>query len=370
MWPYFIEKFGNASSLNHAYGHEAAEAVAASRGQVARLISAVPEAIVFTSGATEANNLAIKGVLRAGPRGGHLITTAAEHRAVLDPAKRLKRSGFEVTVLPVDRTGQVDPGQVASAIQSTTRLVSVMAANNEVGTLSRVAEIGAICRRRGVLFHCDATQAVGRIPVDVTAWNVDLLSLSAHKFYGPKGVGALFVRQGEPRVRLEPLFDGGGHEQRLRSGTLAVPLIVGLGTASALAAAELPVESGRIQDLRDRLWSGLSGRIVGLIRNGDSAYCLPGNLHVSVPDLDGDVLLNALTEIAVSSGSACTTAEPEPSHVLRAMGLNDRLARSSLRFGLGRMTTEEEIDFAIEYTSNTIDRLRRTGTSGNRGGQG
>lgn len=361
MWPYFVERFGNASSLNHAYGHEAAEAVALAREQVGRLIGAPPEAIVFTSGATEANNLAIKGVLRAGRAGGHLVTTAAEHRAVLDPARRLQRSGFNVTILPVDPTGKVDPAQVAAAIQPATALVSVMAANNEVGTLSQMAEIGAICQQRGVMLHCDATQAVGRIPVDVRAWKVDLLSLSAHKLYGPKGVGALFVRQGEPRVRLEPLQDGGGHEQRLRSGTLAVPLIVGLGLACELAGSELPAESVRIGQLRDRLWTGLAERIAGLIRNGDPAYCLAGNLHVTIPDVDGDVLLNAFTDVAVSSGSACTTAEPEPSHVLRAMGLNDRRARSSLRFGVGRMTTGDEIEFAIEYSADTVARLRQSG---------
>lgn len=357
MWPYFVERFGNASSINHAYGHEAAAAVAAARSQVAELIGAEPESLVFTSGATEANNLALKGVLWASRPGAHLVTSVAEHRAVLDPANRLRREGYGITFVPVGSHGRVDPQAVAEAIRPETMLVSIMAANNEVGTLNPIAEIGRICWERGVLLHCDAAQAVGRIPVDVDEWNVDLLSLSAHKLYGPKGVGALYVRRGERRIRLEPLFDGGGHEGRLRSGTLPVPLIVGLGRACELARAELSDASRRIAALRDQLESRLLS-ISDVTRNGHPTSRLPGNLHVSIAGLDGDVLMNALTEIAVSSGAACTTAVPEPSHVLRAMGISDRLARASLRFGLGRFTTPDEIDFAAKYVAETVHRLR------------
>lgn len=358
MWPYFTESFGNAASLNHAYGQEAAAAVTDGREAVSRLIGAPAESLVFTSGATEANNLALKGLLWSAPAGAHLVTSVAEHRAVLDPVKRLQREGFEVTLVPVDSCGQVSPQAVAEAIRPHTALVSVMAANNEVGTINPIPEIGRICRERGVLFHCDAAQAVGRIPVDVDEWQVDLLSLSAHKLYGPKGVGVLFVRRGERRIRLEPLFDGGGHEGRLRSGTLPVPLIVGLGRACELAGLERPVEARRITALRDRLESELLS-LPGVNRNGHLTERLPGNLHVSIEGLDGDVLMNALTEIAVSSGAACTTAEPEPSHVLRAMGVPDRLARASLRFGLGRFTRDEDITFAARYVTETIQRLRR-----------
>ena len=411
MWPYFVDKFGNAASINHAYGHEAAAAVATAREQVARLIGAPPESVVFTSGATEANNLAIKGVLWASRPGAHLVTSVAEHRAVLDPANRLRREGYGVTFAPVDAHGRVDPEAVADAIRSETALVSIMAANNEVGTLNPIVEIGRICRERGVLLHCDAAQAMGRIPVDVDAWNVDLLSLSAHKLYGPKGMGALYVCRGERRIRLEPLLDGGGHEGRLRSGTLPVPLIVGLGRACELllelvtnhdegchavtpeagrhagatgglpasasgitpgtggqAASGTPlrtsdhtalsIESSRIATLRDRLESQVLA-IPDVTRNGHPTARLPGNLHVSIAGLDGDVLMNALTEIAVSSGAACTTAVPEPSHVLRAMGVPDRLARASLRFGLGRFTTADDVEFAAKYVAETVHRLRR-----------
>ncbi|MGE5193634.1 MAG: cysteine desulfurase family protein [Deltaproteobacteria bacterium] len=358
MLPFFDEQFGNAASINHRYGWEAAEAVETARQQIARFLNASPDAIVFTSGGTESNNLAIKGVMRAAPPGGHLIVSAAEHRSVLDPAKRLARQGYELTIVPVDQTGRVEPQAVADALQPQTVLASVMLANNEVGTINPVREIAEICRGRNVLLHCDAVQAVGRIPVDLQALSADLVSFSAHKLYGPKGIGALYVRPGEPRIRMEPLFDGGGHERRMRSGTLPVPLIAGFGTACRLAADGLPQEAVRLKALRDRLWEGLSQRLEGLFVNGHPVERLPGNLNVSFDGVDGQVLMTSLTEIAVSSGSACTSADPEPSHVLRAMGVSEARSKASLRFGLGRFTTGEEIDFAIDYVATTITRLR------------
>lgn len=358
MLPFFCEKFGNAASVNHRFGWDAAEAVAAAREQIARLWHTPAKSLVFTSGATEANNLALKGVLRASPPGSHLVTNAAEHRAVLDPARKLERSGYEVTILPVDRFGRVDPQQVADALRTNTVLVSVMFANNEVGTINPVREIGEICRGRNVLLHCDAAQAVGRLPIDLEELPIDLLSLSGHKLYAPKGIGVLYVRRSGPRVKLEPLLDGGGHEERLRSGTLPVPLIVGLGAACEIAAAALPEEMSQLAALRDRLWTGLSQRIDSLTRNGHPAECLAGNLNVSFDGVDGDALMTSLTEIAVSSGSACTSADPEPSHVLRAMGVGDARSKASLRFGLGRFNTADEIEFAIGYVVETVGRLR------------
>lgn len=358
MLPYFTAKFGNAASVNHAYGQEAAAAVENARAQVAALLGSEPSSIVFTSGATEANNLAIKGVLRAAAPGSHFITTAAEHRAVLDPAKKLKRAGFGVTVLPVDEHGLVDPQRIDEAITEKTVLVSVMTANNEVGSLSSIEAIGGVCRRRGVPFHTDAAQALGRIPLDLASLPVDLMSGSAHKVYGPKGVGCLVVRRGEPRIRVEPLFDGGGHERNLRSGTLAVPLIVGFGAACEIAAREMTSEAARLTALRTRLWSSLSSAVEGLILNGHPTARIPGNLNFSVEGVDGAALMAALTRIAVSSGSACTTADPEPSHVLRAMGRSDVLTRASLRFGLGRGNSSEEVDMAAALTADAIRRLR------------
>jgi cysteine desulfurase len=366
MMPFFTTTFGNAASVNHAYGRAAAEAIETARGQVAALAGVESRCVVFTSGATEANNLAIKGVMRGAPSGSHIITTAAEHRAVLDPVKRLKRSGCDVTVLPVNEHGVVAPGRVADAMTAKTVLVSVMAANNEVGSLSPIAEIGALCRARGALFHTDAAQALGRVPFDLSSMPIDLLSGSAHKLYGPKGIGCLIVRRGEPRIRIEPLFDGGGHEQHLRSGTLPVPLIVGFGLACEIAERERDDETARLSALRDRLWTGLTARLDGLIRNGHPTERLAGNLNFSVEGVDGEALMTALTEVAVSSGSACTTVDPEPSHVLRAMGRSDRLTRASLRFGLGRFNTTEEIDFAIQYVGDAIERLRGLRSSGDR----
>src|SRR5262245_37899250 len=328
MLPYFEVQFGNAASINHRYGWEAAEAVEASRQQIAAFLNAPPQSIVFTSGGTEGNNLAIKGALRAAPRGSHLIVSAAEHRSVLDPARKLARQGCELTIVPVDYTGRVDPQSVASALRPQTVLVSVMLANNEVGTINPVREIAQICRARGVLVHCDAVQGLGRIPVDLTHLLADLVSVSAHKVYGPKGIGALYVRADAAPIRLEPLFDGGGHERRMRSGTLAVPLIVGFAAACGLAAEGLAAEAERLAALRTRLWEGLSKRLEGITVNGHRVERLPGNLNVSFDTVDGEALMTSLTDIAVSSGSACTSADPEPSHVLRAMGVSEGLSRS------------------------------------------
>ncbi len=358
MWPYFVEHYGNAASINHWFGEVAGKAVEAARAQISALLGTEPAALAFTSGATEANNLALKGVLHGAPADSHVITTVAEHRAVLDPAKKLQRSGYAVTLLPVDAYGRVEPLRVAESLRPNTVLVSVMAANNEVGTLSHIEEIAGICRRHGALFHCDGAQCVGKLPLDLSKIPIDLLSVTAHKLYGPKGVGALFVRRGERRIRLEAQMDGGGHEGRLRSGTLPVPLIIGFGQAAEIVAQEMSREGERVAALRDRLWVELSHRLEGLTLNGHPTDRLPGNLHFSVDGVDGDALMNSLREIAVSSGSACTTANPEPSHVLRAMGVADARSRSSLRFGIGRFNTLEEIEFAAGYVEEQVRRLR------------
>jgi cysteine desulfurase len=326
---------------------------------VARALGAEPREIVFTSGATESNNLAIKGVARAATRrGNHLVTAASEHRAVLDPFKRLARQGWEITVVPCDENGRVSAAAVAVALTERTVLVSIMAANNEVGAINPIAEIGRLCHDHGVVFHTDAAQAVGKIPLDVQADSVDLLSLSAHKIYGPKGIGALYVRRRDPQVRLEPLVDGGGHERGLRSGTLPVPLVVGLGLAAEIAMRERDDEARRLLELRERLHQGIAGRVPGIRLNGPPADRLPGNLNLSFGDVDGEALMMAMRDIAVSSGSACSSAEPEPSHVLLAMGLDEDMARASLRFGLGRFTTTDEIDFAIDTVAAAVERLR------------
>jgi cysteine desulfurase len=356
--PWYREKFGNAASVNHAFGWQAAEAAERARDEIAILLGTESRTLVFTSGATEANNLALKGVLARAPRKSHLIVSAAEHRAILDPARRLERDGHELTILPVDRHGRVDPQQVADAITPRSALVSIMLANNEVGTISAIREIGDICRARGVPLHCDAAQAIGRMPVNVAELPIDLLSLSGHKLYAPQGIGVLYVRRGMPPVRIAPLLDGGGHERRLRSGTLPVALIAGLGMACHLVGELLPGESVRIAELRDRLWNGLSQRIAGLTINGHPSERLPGNLHISITGIDGETLMRNLKEIAVSSGSACTSADPEPSHVLRAMGISESLSKASLRFGLGRFTTSEEVDFAIQYVVDVVSKLR------------
>lgn len=359
MMPYFGEKYGNAHSRHHSFGRVADEAVQAARAEVAGLIGADPREILFTSGATESNNLAIRGVANMyRSRGDHIVTVATEHHAVLDPCLRLGREGFRVTVLAVDALGRIAPDQVRDVITESTILVSVMAANNEIGTLGPMAEIGRLCKERGVLFHTDAVQAAGKVPFDVETFGVDLASLSAHKLYGPKGVGALYLRRRDPRVRLTPLFDGGGHEQGLRSGTLNVPGIVGFGKACALCRAADGAEAARILVLRERLRKSLESRLTEIRLNGHPKERLPGNLNMSFAHVDGEALMMAMRDIAVSSGSACTSASVEPSYVLRAIGLSDDLARSSLRFGIGRFNTAEEIDFAVEAVVNAVERLR------------
>ncbi len=359
MLPYFGDDYGNAASTTHEFGRRAAAACDRARDQVARLIGAEAKEIIFTSGATESDNLAIKGaVAMARKRGNHIITAATEHHAVLDPCKRLTREGFDVTFLHVDRYGLVDPDDVRRAITDHTVLISIMAANNEIGTIAPIAEIGQIARERGVLFHTDATQAVGKIPVDVNTMNIDLLSLSAHKMYGPKGVGVLYLRR-RPPVRLSPLFDGGGHERNMRSGTVAVPLVVGLGQACELCVDEMHGEAARIAALRDRLRQGLETQIDEVTLNGHPSLRLTGNLNMSFAYVEGEALLMSMKDVAVSSGSACTSANPEPSYVLKAIGLSDDLAHASIRFGLGRFNTEEEVDFTISCVAETVGRLRR-----------
>jgi cysteine desulfurase len=362
MLPFFSYIYGNAASRHHRFGGQAAEAVEAAREQIAALIGATPKEIIFTSGATESDNLAIKGAAPLlKPRGHHLITCQTEHHAVLDVCKRLQRDGWHVTFLPVDAKGRIAAEQVAEALRPDTVLVSLMLANNEIGVVHDIAAIGRFCKTRGVLLHTDAAQAVGKIPIDVEGLHVDLLSVSAHKLYGPKGIGALYVRRRDPAVRLEPLFDGGGHERGYRPGTLPVPLIVGFGVACSLAGAEMPAEAERLRRLRNRLYRGLKERVPDMALNGpdiDGSDRLPGNLNVSFPHVHGEALLMALRSLAISSGSACTSASVEPSYVLRAMGISDELAHASLRFGIGRYNTDEEIDFAIGEVATAVERLR------------
>ncbi len=358
MLPFFREDFGNAASKSHVFGWRAEEAVEGARAEVATLIGASPNEIVFTSGATESDNLAIKGAAHAQQeRGRHLVTCRTEHKAVLDPMKRLEREGFSVTWLPVGADGRVDPEAVRDAIRPDTTLVSLMHANNETGVIHPIEEIGRITHEKGALFHCDAVQSVGKIPFDVEAANVDLASISAHKMYGPKGVGALYVRR-KPRVRLVAELDGGGHERGHRSGTLNVPGIVGLGKACALARAEMGAEATRVGALRDRLRDGLVGAIERVTVNGSLEHRLPGNLNVSFAYVEGEALMMAVKDVAVSSGSACTSASLEPSYVLRAMGVPDDLAHSSIRFGLGRFTTQEEVDHVVALFAAKVKKLR------------
>lgn len=360
MIPYFSEIYGNSSSVSHRFGWDAEAAVNAAREQAAALIGAEPREIVFTSGATEANNLAIKGVLPfLKKKGNHIVSASIEHRAVLDPLKRLARDeGYEVTFLTPDSTGKISSESVAQVLTDQTVLVSVMAANNEVGTINPIHDIGRLCLDRGIVFHSDATQAVGKLPLNVVESGIGLLSLTAHKFYGPKGIGALYVRRHMRPVRLQPLFDGGGHERGFRSGTLAVPLIVGLGQACQIAGAEMAQESARILGLRERLHLGLMERVPEIFLNGHPTERLPGNLNLSFAYVEGEALMMAMREVAVSSGSACTSANPEPSHVLRGMGVEEDMARASLRFGIGRFNTEEEIDHAVNAVANAVARLR------------
>src|SRR5215831_4355470 len=359
MRPYFLQQFGNAASRNHSFGWQAEEAVERARKQIADLIGANPKEIVFTSGATESNNLAIKGVAEMyAEKGNHIITAATEHKAVLDTCKRLEKDGLRVTYLPVQQNGLVDLEQLRNAITDKTILITIMYANNEIGVLQPVAEIGKMARERGVLFHTDATQAVGKVPVDVNKDNVDVLSISAHKMYGPKGVGALYVRRRNPRVQLTAQIDGGGHERGMRSGTLNVPGIVGLGEACALAKAEMPEESKRMEYLRDKLKDRLLAAIDECYINGTMEHRLPNNLNISFAFVEGESLLMGINDIAVSSGSACTSATLEPSYVLKALGAGDDLAHSSIRFGLGRFNTDAEVDYVAKRVVETVQRLR------------
>lgn len=359
MLPYFTEKFGNSASRNHAFGWEAEAAVDEARRAIAALIHADPKEIIFTSGATESDNLALKGVAEMyREKGDHIITSVTEHRAILDTTKRLEKQGFQVTYLPVTKDGFVEPEAVRKAITDKTILISVMMANNEIGAINPVAEIGKVAKEKGVLFHCDATQGVGKIPVDVEAMGIDLMSFSAHKLYGPKGVGALYVRRRNPRVRISPMIDGGGHERGMRSGTLPVPLIVGFGKACQICAEEMPQEAKRLAGLRDRLKDKILAKLDETYLNGHPTQRLPNNLNLSFAYVEGESILMGLKEIALSSGSACTSATLEPSYVLRALGVGSDLAHSSVRFGLGRFNTEEEVDFVADRVVECITKLR------------
>jgi cysteine desulfurase len=360
MLPYFTEKFGNASSRNHVFGWDSEAAVDRAREQVASLIHAAsPREIVFTSGATESDNIAIKGIAEAYvQKGTHLITCAIEHKAVLDSCKSLERKGYRVTYLPVRANGLIDLDKLRDALTDKTILISIMAANNEIGTIEPVREIGQIAKEKGILFHTDATQAVGKIPLDVEEMGIDLLSLTAHKLYGPKGVGALYVRSSKPRVKLSPLIEGGGQERGIRSGTLNVPGIVGLGRACEIAQKDMVADGERLTGLGQRLKVQIVGQLDEVSVNGDPLQRLPGNLHLSFAYIEGESLLMALKDIAVSTGSACTSASLEPSHVLRAIGLEEHLAHSSIRFGLGRFNTEEEVDYTARRVIEEVRRLR------------
>jgi len=359
MRPYLTNIFGNSASRNHSFGWEAEEATEKGRKQVASLIGATSKEIVFTSGATESDNLALKGVAEMyAEKGNHIITAATEHKAILDTCKRLEKHGTRVTYLPVQQNGLVDLDQLKAAITDKTVLISIMHANNEIGVLQPIREIGRIARERGVLLHTDGTQAVGKVPVNVLDDNIDLMSISAHKMYGPKGVGALYVRRRNPRVQLTAQMDGGGHERGMRSGTLNVPGIVGLGEACALAQAEMPAESKRMAYLRDKLKDRLMNSLDEVYINGTMEHRLPNNLNISFAYVEGESLLMGINEIAVSSGSACTSATLEPSYVLKALGAGDDLAHSSIRFGLGRFNTEEEVDYVAGKVIEVVKKLR------------
>ncbi|HEY4761264.1 MAG TPA: aminotransferase class V-fold PLP-dependent enzyme [Thermoguttaceae bacterium] len=369
MLPYFTENFGNAGSITHSFGLQARDAVEESRENIAAAIGAKAKEIVFTSGSTESNNLALRGVAdKLSSKGRHLISVVTEHPSVLDPLEKLGRRGFDVTLLPViaaphNRSGLIQVEQLAQAMRKDTILVSVMLANNEIGAIQPMAEIVRLCKQREVILHTDATQAVGKIPVKVDQLQVDLMSFTAHKIYGPKGIGALYVRRGNPQLRLEPLIDGGGQEAGLRSGTLNVPGIVGFTRALELCLQEMPEEQSRLRSLRDRLYLDLTSALSGVLLNGPALELvdlrLPGNLNVSFDYIDGESLLMNVKDLALSSGSACTSTNPEPSHVLRALGLKEETVRGSIRFGLGRFNTAEEVDFAVTRLSETVNTLRK-----------
>jgi len=359
MLPYFMEKFGNAASRNHAFGWAAEEGVETARERIAKLVGATTKEIIFTSGATESDNLAIKGVAEMyKEKGNHIITAVTEHKAVLDTCKRLEKYGYRVTYLPVQKDGLIDLDDLKRAMDDKTILVTIMAANNEIGVLQPWIEIGKICHERGVIFHTDATQAVGKVPIDVNKHNIDVMSISAHKMYGPKGVGALYVRRKNPRVQLSALIDGGGHERGMRSGTLNVPGIVGLGKACAICNEEMPKESVYLGGLRNRLRDNIMSRLDETYINGSMEHRLPGNLNISFAYVEGESLLMGINDIAVSSGSACTSATLEPSYVLKALGAGDDLAHSSIRFGIGRFNTEAEVDYVADRVVETVTRLR------------
>jgi len=359
MLPYFTERFGNAASRNHSFGWAGEEAVENARAQVASLIGATPKEIIFTSGATESDNLMIKGVAEMyREKGNHIITQAIEHKAVLDTCKRLEKYGYEVTYLPVQKDGRVDPEDVRKAITPKTILITIMYANNEIGIINPIAEIGKIAKEHGIIFAVDGVQAVGKIPVDVQKDNIDLLAISGHKIYGPKGVGALYVRRRNPRVQLSAIIDGGGHERGMRSGTLNVTGIIGLGKACELAQQEMPEESKKMRALRDRLRAGLEAKLDEVYINGSMEHRLPNNLNMSFAYVEGESLLMGINDVAVSSGSACTSATLEPSYVLKALGVGEDLAHTSIRFGLGRFNTEEEVDYVTDKMVQVVTKLR------------
>ena len=359
MMPYLTGIFGNAASRNHSFGWEAEAAVEKAREQVAKLIGATAKEIIFTSGATESNNLALKGIAEMyRERGNHIITQVTEHKAILDTCKRLEKSGYRVTYLPVKADGLIDLEDLKRAFDEKTILVSIMFANNEIGVVQPVAEIGKLCRERGVLFHSDGVQAVGKIPVDVNSMNIDVLSLSGHKLYGPKGVGALYVRRRNPRVQISEQINGGGHERGMRSGTLNVPGIVGLGKACEIAREEMAAEGERLSKLRDKLKAKLEGSLDYIHVNGSMEHRLPNNLNISFVYVEGESLLMGINDVAVSSGSACTSATLEPSYVLKALGLGDDVAHSSIRFGLGRFNSEAEVDYVADKVIDIVQKLR------------
>jgi cysteine desulfurase len=359
MMPYFTDTFGNAASRNHEFGWVAEQATEVGRDRIAKLIGAAAKEIIFTSGATESDNLAIKGVAEMyKEKGNHIITQATEHKAVLDTCKRLEKYGFRVTYLPVQKDGRIDLDDLKRSMDDKTILVTIMTANNEIGVLQPIREIGALCHERGVLFHTDAVQAVGKVPFNVIQENVDMASISGHKIYGPKGVGALYVRRKNPRVQLVAQIDGGGHERGMRSGTLNVPGIVGLGKACEIAMNEMAEEGQKLGGLRDRLKDAIMGQLDEVYINGSMEHRLPNNLNISFAYVEGESLLMGINDIAVSSGSACTSATLEPSYVLKALGAGDDLAHSSIRFGIGRFNTEAEVDYVAERVVDTVKRLR------------
>src|SRR6202171_3089623 len=359
MLPYFMEKFGNAASRNHSFGWAGEEGVETARERVAKLVGATSKEIIFTSGATESDNLAIKGVAEMyREKGNHIITAVTEHKAVLDTCKRLEKYGYRVTYMPVQKDGLINLDELKRAMDDKTILVTIMAANNEIGVLQPVAEIVKLCRERGIIFHTDATQAVGKVPVDVNKQNIDVMSISAHKMYGPKGVGALYVRRKNPRVQISAIIDGGGHERGMRSGTLNVPGIVGLGKACLICLEDMPKESCHLAGMRNRLRDNIMGRLDEVYINGSMEHRLPGNLNISFAYVEGESLLMGINDVAVSSGSACTSATLEPSYVLKALGTGDDLAHSSIRFGIGRFNTQEEVDYVTNRVVEVVQRLR------------